>query len=265
MDYAEKDIYSDDGVLLLSKGEELTAEINRKLKRMKSLTFRDSSSPGIPPSLVQQGTDLLKSHFKAIDEKLIDDSAGILNKILFDSRNQPWWLLVNTFSNYIDWLYTHSINVTLLSEMIAMSMGLPKKQIDSIALGALLHDIGKMMIPKKIIQKAGKLTNEEFSFIKQHCELGYSMVKDYKLGNTVRDIILQHHERLDGSGYPYGLKAEQIPVHSRIVMLADILDAMTSYRPYKSSKEIYSALQELRQDGSKYPLEIVEIVESLVK
>lgn len=119
----------------------------------------------------------------------------------------------------MDWVYSHSINVAIISAMLAKALGL-KKELKDIALDALLHDIGKLMIPKMILFNARELTTEEMFYMRQHCDLGVSMLKGHPIGQASMDIIGQHHERLDGSGYPTGLKDAQIPLHSRIVMIA---------------------------------------------
>lgn len=131
-------------------------------------------------------------------------------------------------------------------------------------MGAFLHDIGKLMIPKSILLKKSALTDEELSYIRQHCDLGSSMVTGFNLHRTSLDIIEQHHERLDGSGYPLGMMESQIPLHSQIVMIADTLDDITSYRPYKSARQIESAIEELRNEAEKYPQDVVDVLLSLI-
>lgn len=282
MKYADKNIYSRDGVLLLSQGQEMTDDIIYKLNTLDDLQYKrgpfqkyaapKTSGNSVSDMMynthkqkIEESSQNLKASFQISQEKLLNESSLILNDILFCSKEKPWWLILNTYTNYIGWLYTHSINVALISEMIAMAMELPQKDVRNLALGALLHDIGKMMIPKNIILKEGALNDQEYLFMKQHCELGYSMVKEFQLDKTVTDAILQHHERLDGSGYPNHLTGEQIPVCSRIVMISDVLDAMTSYRPYKPSQEIYKALDELKGQASVYPMEIISAFEAAIQ
>ncbi len=157
----------------------------------------------------------------------------------------------------MDCLHEHSINVSLLSVMLAKAMGV--KNLREIALGAFFHDIGKLMIPAEILKKPGKLTNEEFEIVRRHPDMGWLLTKEFGFPKNSTEIIRQHHERPDGSGYPFGLSGDQIPLHTKIVMTADILDAMTSRRPYKPEKTILSAMNELRASPLKYPLEILDV------
>jgi putative nucleotidyltransferase with HDIG domain len=264
--YLKKNLYDKHGTLLLSKGQELSESMIRKLeakdyKQIREMIAKDED--------LQHGRDIrsnsqcIQKKFKIDNEPIINSSSKIVTDILFESKDQPWWLYVNTLSNYVDWLYTHSVQVSVFSVMIADALNI--KELKEIALGSFLHDIGKLMIPKNIIDKPKKLTDEEFFYIRQHCDLGISMVKEFNLPQISLDIIQQHHERLDGSGYPQGLKDQQIPIHSRIVMIADILDAITSYRPYKSLRQIESAIDELKADATKYPQEILEVFSTFFK
>lgn len=147
----------------------------------------------------------------------------------------------------------------MLAEKLRLS-----DQKEEITLGALLHDVGNLLIPKGILQKAKILTAEEMILIRQHCDLGVSMAKEYISDQTGIDIIRQHHERLDGSGYPQGLKNEQIPIHSKIVIVADIIDAITSYRPSRPARNIESVISELKGDAKKYPQDVVDAFISLM-
>jgi uncharacterized domain HDIG len=261
-----KDLYDKNGVLLLSEGQELTEEMIKKLEQMdytdiRNMIYKDNNTINFDD--VKNNTGQLRKILNINDSKIINSSSKVVMDILFDSKSKPWWLYINTLSNYVDWLYTHSINVSIISVMIAEIMG-TKLELEDIALGAFLHDIGKLMIPKNIIQKPGQLDNDELYYIRQHCELGISMVKNFGLSQLCLDIIYQHHERLDGSGYPQGLMAAQIPVHTRIVMIADILDAITTYRPYKETSRLESALNELKKGSDQYPQEIIEAFSTLL-
>jgi len=264
--YAKKDIYNQNGVLLIAKGQIVTNEHQARLGRLGS-DINNTHSP-------ENETDfskLTKLHSAETKERLhisntefIESSSAILDKIIFESKDAPWWPLVNTLANHIDWLYSHSLDVSLISLMISLKLGLDEKLLHDIALGALLHDIGKLMVPKEIIQKPSKLTEQEFQCIKQHCELGFSMVTGYHFNKPILEIILLHHERMDGTGYPYALKASDIPLHAQIVMVADCVDAITAYRPYKpAAKSIDFAIKELKKSSSQYPEEIVSIFETL--
>lgn len=264
MEFSKNDIYSKKGILLLSKGQTITENVRNRLRSLGYLPLPEPAGTLKEEAAVGQSSLFLRSMLRMSDDELLDRTGAILNRILFESKKQPWWLYINTLSNYVNWLYTHSIDVALISEMIALGLHLETNEVALIALGALLHDIGKLMIPSKIIQKPGELTEEESFFMRQHCELGYSMVKEQRLHPIVTGIILQHHERMDGSGYPFGLKGGEIPLPSKIVIVADSLDAMTSYRPYKRPKCIRKAVEELKREEKQYPADIVSIFEAMI-
>lgn len=266
MEFSKKDIYSDEGILLLPKGQAITENLRGRLSLGCLLKDPIPAPAGNQKeeTAVSRSSRILRSVLRMGDDELINRTGAILDRILFESEKQPWRLYIHTLSNYVDWLYTHSIDVALISGMIALALHLGDDQVALIALGALLHDIGKLMIPSEIIQKPGELTEQEFFFMKQHCELGYSMVKELHLHPAVTGIILQHHERMDGSGYPFGLERDEIPLHSKIVIVADSLDAMTSYRPYKDPKSIREAVAELKREEERYPADVVSIFEAMI-
>ena len=139
----------------------------------------------------------------------------------------------------------HSRRVTAFTIAIAKRMGLPKDEINVIARGAFLHDIGKMGIRDNILRKPGKLTTEEVSIMKEHAYLGYKILKNIPFLTAAAEIVYAHQERYDGTGYPRGLKGEEIPLGARIFSLADTLDAMTSDRPYRAAQTVQAARKEI--------------------
>ena len=120
------------------------------------------------------------------------------------------------------------------------------------------------MIPKTIIQKSAALDEREMSIMRQHCELGAYSLEPYGLPKETIDIILQHHERIDGSGYPKGLKEDDISRDAKIVMIADVVDAVTSFRPYRSPRTLDEAVNALKSKPHKYPQETVAILETIL-
>ncbi|WP_147535791.1 HD-GYP domain-containing protein [Bacillus marasmi] len=147
----------------------------------------------------------------------------------------------------------HSENVANYALTIAKEMKLSKKQCDDIYCGGLLHDIGKIGIPESILNKPGKLTDEEYAYIKLHTNIGYETLKyitSFK-NDGILDMVQSHHERYDGKGYPNGLKGEQIPISARIMALADSFDAMTSTRVYKKHKLFNEAILEIEKNKGK--------------
>jgi len=158
-------------------------------------------------------------------------------------------------------LYTanHQKRVTKLSLAIAREMGLSEKIINGLELAAALHDIGKMKVPAEILTKPGKLNGKEYAMIKDHPQIGYDILRKIEFPWPVAEIVLQHHERMDGSGYPNGLLGKDIMLEARILAVADVVEAMSSYRPYRAAKDIKMALEEIsRNRGLLYDPDVVD-------
>ncbi|WP_052302351.1 HD-GYP domain-containing protein [Bacillus sp. SG-1] len=156
---------------------------------------------------------------------------------------------------------SHSENAAKFSLEIAKELGLSRSDCRNIELGAKLHDIGKIGIPESILNKPGRLTEEEYELIKSHTVIGYNMVNHIKIfeKNDIFNAILYHHERVDGTGYPEGLTGEQIPIIAKIIAVADSFDAMTSTRVYRKSKSLQYAVGEIKKyRGIHYDKEVVD-------
>jgi HD-GYP domain-containing protein (c-di-GMP phosphodiesterase class II) len=131
-----------------------------------------------------------------------------------------------------------------------------------IGLGALLHDIGKLFIPISIVAKQRPLNPYETQVMKQHCELGEHVLTGRGLDTVCLKIVRQHHERLDGSGYPDGLRGSEIADEAKIVMIADSIDAITSYRPYKKAHSIAEAMKRLEKDSGQYDVKLFPVIKA---
>ena len=142
----------------------------------------------------------------------------------------------------------HQLRVADLALTIATEMGLPSDKIDGIRTVGSIHDIGKLSIPAEILVKSTKLTNNEFNLIKEHPKSGYEMLKDVESPWPLAQIIYQHHERMDGSGYPRNLKGDEIIMEARILAVADVVEAMASHRPYRPTLGIKAALEEIEKN-----------------
>ena len=154
----------------------------------------------------------------------------------------------------------HSRRVTAYTIAIARAMGLPKEEIAVIARGAFLHDIGKMAIPDSILRKPGALTDDEVTIMKEHAFLGYKMLQKIPFLKEAAEIVYAHQEKYDGSGYPRGLKGEQIPIGARIFSIADTLDAIRSDRPYRPKRPLSAAKKEIDVwSGRQFDPEIVKV------
>ncbi|ATX80867.1 PAS domain S-box-containing protein/HDIG domain-containing protein [Mariprofundus aestuarium] len=153
----------------------------------------------------------------------------------------------------------HQRRVADLASAIAGEMGLDANQVKGVFLSATIHDIGKIQMPADILSKPGKLSYPEFELIKAHSEAGYNILKDVKFPWPVADVAHQHHERIDGSGYPQGLKGDEICLEARIVAVADVVEAMSSHRPYRAGLGIDIALEEIRiHRGSSFDPVVVD-------
>jgi putative nucleotidyltransferase with HDIG domain len=158
----------------------------------------------------------------------------------------------------------HSKRVTAFTIAIARAMELPQERVRVIARGAFLHDIGKMAIPDAILRKPGRLSAEEQTIMREHAYLGYQILRKIPFLHEAADIVYSHQERYDGSGYPRGLRADQIPLGARIFAVADTFDAMTSDRPYRAAQSIASGRREIeRHSGKQFDPEIVKVFFSI--
>jgi len=154
----------------------------------------------------------------------------------------------------------HSKRVTAFTMAIARTMGLPRNDIDVIARGAFLHDIGKMAIPDAILRKPGALDPSEVLIMREHCYRGYQILKNIPFLQEAAEIVYAHQERYDGTGYPRGLRGNQIPLGARIFAVADTLDAITSDRPYRPRQSVDAARKEIeRCAGTQFDPEVVKI------
>jgi putative nucleotidyltransferase with HDIG domain len=152
----------------------------------------------------------------------------------------------------------HSRRVTAFTMAIARRLGLPKDQVEVIARGAFLHDIGKMAIPDAILRKPGPLTPHEIAIMREHCYHGYQVLKKIPFLAEAAEIVYAHQEHYDGSGYPQGLKGQQIPLGARIFSVADTLDAIISDRPYRPAQTLSAAREEIRRwSGRQFDPEVV--------
>ena len=152
----------------------------------------------------------------------------------------------------------HQRRVSDLARSIATEMHLPCHVIDGIRMASMIHDIGKISVPSEILTKPTKLSELEFELIKTHSQSGYNILKDIAFPWPIARIVLEHHERMDGSGYPNNLKGDQILLDSRIVAVADVVEAISSHRPYRPALGIKVGLDEIaRNSGSIYDPEVV--------
>ncbi len=160
----------------------------------------------------------------------------------------------------------HQKNVSQIATFIAREMKLPQDKIEGIRIASLVHDAGKISVPEEILNKPNKLTEIEFDLIKDHSQVGYDILKSIDFPYPIARIILQHHERLNGSGYPNKLKGDEILLEAKIMGVADVIEAMSSHRPYRPALGIEKALEEIFQNkGILYDSEVVDACLKLFK
>lgn len=153
----------------------------------------------------------------------------------------------------------HQRRVAQLARAIAGEIGLPQIEIEGIHIAGLLHDIGKIIVPAEILSKPGKISEWEFNIIRMHPQVGYDILKEIEFPWPVGKVILQHHEMVDGSGYPAGLRGSQILTEARVLAVADAIEAMSSHRPYLPARGVSLALEEITQfKGILYDPQVVE-------
>lgn len=200
--------------------------------------------------LVEERTAELKQSEKKLRANLLDSIAALASTV--EMRD----------------LYTagHQLRVAHLAVAIAQEMKFSEAQIEGIHLASVIHDVGKINIPSEILSKPGQLSEIEFNLIKQHPQSGYEILKNIQFPWPIAQIVLQHHERMDGSGYPQGLKGEAILPEARIIAVADTVEAMASHRPYRPGLGIDAALKEIaRCRGTELDAQAVDACVVLFK
>ena len=258
-----KDIYDSQQRILLKKGAILNSLIINKLREYNIFTlwvneeYSDKEiATIIKPQLRKKSIKVLKDTFKSADnfqslwyekghfsrKESVNCSNEYLASVyklaeeLVDSILSNRNVMVNLvdIKSIDDCTYNHSINVALLSLVIGLAIKLPLNDLKDLCVGALIHDIGKVLVNKDLIIKKGSLTSEEYISVKKHTIKGFSYLKNIpNISTAVRLIALQHHERVDGLGYPAGLTGDQINPLAKIVAVADVYDALSSHRPYR--------------------------------
>lgn len=158
----------------------------------------------------------------------------------------------------------HMSRTTYIAGRIAKELQLKTDVIENITLGAGLHDIGKVAVPIEILMKPGSLAPHEWEFIKKHPEIGHLVLSDINFDKVVKDIVLLHHERQDGSGYPFGYQGDEIPLETKIVAIADCLDAIAGVRPYRKNYSFQEAIVMMESEAEKYSKEILEVARYLI-
>jgi PAS domain S-box-containing protein/putative nucleotidyltransferase with HDIG domain len=199
---------------------------------------------------------------RKITEEQLEQSVKRVQKTMKDS--------IYTLSRVIEardpYTAGHQQEVSKLAVALAKDMGLPQDRIEGIKITALIHDIGKINVPVEVLSKPGKLSEMEFGLIKNHSQKGYEILKAIDFPWPVAEIVLQHHEKMNGSGYPRGLKGDEILLEAKIICIADVVEAISSHRPYRPALGIDAALNEINKNkGILYDTELVDTCLKLFK
>lgn len=174
-------------------------------------------------------------------------------------RELPKDILIEVMEDVIEDLHGHVHRVSDLAVDLGTGLGLADDDLDRLALAGVLHDVGKIHLDPAILGKPGPLTDEEFELMRRHPELGFAMTRN-RLDAKVSEAILYHHERFDGSGYPFGLEGDGIPILSRVVLVSDAFDAMTSVRAYQPALPVEFAVGEIKRNvGSQFDPQVVDV------
>lgn len=284
-------LFDEDGRVLLAEGARLTLPLIERIKSIgiHSIYIKDEYSANeiedvIKPQLRQKAIKVLRETFQNLQQH-VEQTAGIqknaahkkqqkmqelhfqslqaVAKEILDQLMSSKNLLINLvdIKSMDNYTYQHCVNVAILSLVMGIRLQYNTYQLYELCMGALLHDIGKVFVPKEIILKPGKLTTAELDSIQQHPRLGYNYVKDsYDVPGASKVIILQHHEKADGGGYPDGRTAEATHPFSKVVAIADVYDALTSDRPYRRALSPSEALEYIMGcGGSHFDYELVEV------
>ena len=209
--------------------------------------------------LVKNQEQLAQLVFQNKEKEKRAAELAIANKELKDSLDDTMRAIAGIIEMRDPYTAGHQIRVADLSAAIARQMGLSEEQAHVIHLAGTVHDLGKINVPAEILSKPGKITDLEFGLIKIHPQAGYDILKGINFPWPIAQMVLQHHERLDGSGYSQGLKGDAILLEARILAVADVVEAISAHRPYRPGLGIDVALEEITKNRGKfYDPQVVE-------
>ncbi|MBZ4646615.1 MAG: hypothetical protein PWR27_1321 [Petroclostridium sp.] len=259
-----RSIYTENGHILLGAGMELKQAYINRLKdcNISEIYIEDEISKDIDVrDVINERT---RVEAKALIKNIMDECKttshftsdrvkSMVNRIIDELlENKDILVNLSDLKTVDDYTFAHSVNVCVLSLITGIRLGLNQLRLRDLGVGALLHDIGKVVIPEEILKKPSQLTDDEFEKIKQHTVLGYQMVKDNpNISASSAYIVLGHHERFDGSGYPLKIKGENIHLFARIVAIADVYDALTSDRVYRKKIKVHEVIEYITALGAQ--------------
>lgn len=260
-----KKIFSEDGIVLLGKHVELTARLIMRLEQcgVQYVYIADARTDDVdPPTLISEETFRsalmeIRHNFRAMMDRpkkkgavypyIAQPFKQMMSMIMDDlASNKDAMIMLMNMGTVDHYLFQHSLNVCVYSTLLGMSSGYTREETMMLGMGALLHDIGKTQISTQILKKPGSLSNDEFELMKNHTVIGYELLKDEpNMPLLVAHCAFQHHERLDGSGYPRGIKDGEIHDFAKWIGIVDSYDAMTTSRIYRAPLLPHDAMERL--------------------
>lgn len=231
---------------------EMTDKEGKPVYYFSTASVAMTGEDGLPTAVIKISKNITESKLAGLE---LEDSMQKLRTAL-DNTIKAMALTVESRD-----LYTagHQRRATNIARAIAQEMNLSQDQVDGIRMAGVIHDLGKISIPAEILSKPGKISDTEFSMIKEHPQRGYEILKGIDFQWPIADIVRQHHERINGSGYPQGLIGDKILLEARVIMVADVIEAMASHRPYRASLGIEAAIDEItRNQGVLYDSDVVD-------
>jgi HD-GYP domain-containing protein (c-di-GMP phosphodiesterase class II) len=278
-----ENVFNNKGNILLKTGAVLTTSIINRLQ-MLGITYvyiEDGRTddiliqPVLAEETRQEAIQVMTEAFDQVKQDLTTGAtrfgfhkmerqfSSVVRDIISQIRDRKEAIdLLTHLYAHDDYVFSHSLNVTIYTLALSMKMkNLTAKQTEEIGMGAMLHDVGKMMIPAPILKKPARLTKEEFELVKKHTEYGFDLLrKEHSLPLTSAHCALQHHERLNGTGYPRGLKGNEIHVFGKMIGIADVYDAVTSNRVYRRAMLPHKGMEILYAGaGSEFEKDYVEM------
>ena len=204
---------------------------------------------------LQHGTEDILNGSPINPQKMLEPIYALLKK---GKTTSDVFEMLHNLRDYDDATYTHSINVSLSTNILAQWLKWNEEEIETATLSGLFHDIGKLTIPDSIITKPDKLTQEEYQLIRTHAQKGYDVLRNLDISDHIKNAALMHHERCDGTGYPLGLKGPQIDKYAKIVSITDVYDAITSARHYRKPLCPLIAISMVEDEGfQRYDAEMI--------
>ena len=258
---------SGEPLIIHGKADSLQVKARKKYREANSICVPLKTKNGIIGIInLNRNTDdrpFKENHLKLLSTMANEAASVIENANWYRDIHEGYLSIIQVLASTIEmkdpYTASHQKRVANLVHALAIEMGLSKGEIDGVHMAASIHDIGKIYVPAEILAKPGQLTQIEFSMIKEHPKVACDILKGIEFPWPVAQIVLQHHERLGGSGYPQKLSAEEIIMEAKVLGVADVVEAMASHRPYRAALGIDAALEEISKNrGVLYDTRVVD-------